>query len=382
MSKRIVVVACGLAVLAITLAALPGPSAAWQEPERDSTSAKRALRKALHQAVRQAGNCDQMAKVKEEVLAQLKDGSDVLNLVDVDEMPLDVRVSSVLDLDDSDENSLDVLNLVDADEPQQNVRVFTLEDGAGWLGVETAEVSSEKAKELKLSAERGVLLAEIVSDSPAAKAGLKANDVVTEFNGQRVEGTAQFRRMIHEIPAGRAVQLTVWRDGRSQTITATLGEREHESRTFSVPRGGWNIEMPRMPRVEIPRFEWNEGTFFSRRPMLGISADDLSGQLGSYFGAPDGEGVLVREVNSGSPAEKAGIKAGDVIIKIDGERVRTVGDLHEKMGHKAGDATDKAEKVTVNVGLLRDRKETTVKVEVERPQMPKVHRMISRRTNI
>src|SRR2546426_792502 len=97
---------------------------------------------------------------------------------------------------------------------------------ASGLGVETAEVNAEKTKELKLPAERGVLLTEIVPDSPAAKAGLKANDVVTEFNGQRVEGAAQFRRLIRETPAGRTVQLTVWRDGRSQTISVTLGESE------------------------------------------------------------------------------------------------------------------------------------------------------------
>lgn len=350
MSKRIIVMAGGLAVLAITLAALPGPSAAWQEPERDSTSVKRALRGTVEQAVRQATRDEEMAKLREK-LALLEDEAD----------------------------SLDV---VDADETSQDTQVFTMDDGASWLGVETAEVSGEKAKELKLPTEHGVLLTEIVPDSPAAKAGLKANDVVTEFNGQRVEGAAQFRRMIHETPTGRAVQLTVWREGRLQTISVTLGKSESRHSLTAIPREGWRIEMPRMPRVEIPRFEWNDGVFFSRRPMLGISADDLSGQLGSYFGAPDGEGVLVREVNSGSPAEKAGIKAGDVIIKVDGERVRTVGDLHEKMSHKLGEGTDKAEKATVSIGLLRDRKETTVKVELERPQTPKARRLVSRRTNI
>src|SRR6267142_1081957 len=81
--------------------------------------------------------------------------------------------------------------------------------------VEKHEVTTEKDKELKLPAERGVVLGKIVPDSPAAKAGLKENDVVTEINGQRVEGAAQCRRMIHEIPAGRSIQLTVWRDGRS-----------------------------------------------------------------------------------------------------------------------------------------------------------------------
>ncbi len=350
MSKRIMVVVSCLAVLAITVAALPGPSAAWQEPEQDSASARGALRGGLEQAVRQGGKCDEMARVKDK-LALLEDESDVLDLVDADETP-------------------------------QDVQVFSMEDGASWLGVETAEVSAEKVKELKLPAERGVLLTEIVPDSPAAKAGLKANDVVTEFNGQHVEGTAQFRRMTHETPAGRTVQLTVWRDGRSQTISVTLGESERRHSLTAVPREGWRIEMPRIPKIEIPRFEWNDGVFFSRRPALGISADDLSGQLGSYFGAPDGEGVLVREVNSGSPAEKAGIKAGDVIINVDGERVRTVGDLHEKIGHKMGEGTDKAEKMTVNVGLIRDRKETTVKVELERPQAPKPRRLVSRRTSI
>src|SRR5437773_8412085 len=100
------------------------------------------------------------------------------------------------------------------------------DDGSSWLGVETHEVTADKAKALKLSAERGVVLGKIVPDSPAAKAGLKENDVVTEINGQRVEGAAQFRRMIHEIPAGRSIQLTVWRDGRTQTVSATLAKSE------------------------------------------------------------------------------------------------------------------------------------------------------------
>src|SRR5271165_2967538 len=88
--------------------------------------------------------------------------------------------------------------------------------GGSWLGVGVAEVTQEKMKELKLPAERGALLGKIVPDSPAAKAGLKENDVITEVNGQRVEGSEQFRRMIHEIPGGRTAQLSVWRDGLAQ----------------------------------------------------------------------------------------------------------------------------------------------------------------------
>jgi serine protease Do len=355
MSKRMIVVAGGLAVLMIALAALSGPSASGQEQKDAQARSERALQKAQQEAA-------------EDMLAKQANSREEL-----------ARLAEDLALLQADASAQEIAAAL-----PQDVQVFTsLEDGASWLGVETAEVNAEKTKELKLPAERGVLLTEIVPDSPAAKAGLKANDVVTEFNGQRVEGAAQFRRLIRETPAGRTVQLTVWRDGRSQTISVTLGEGEQRRHARAgVPRGDWTIEMPRIPKVEIPRFEWNDGVFFSRRPMLGISADDLSGQLGSYFGAPDGEGVLVREVNSGSPAEKAGIKAGDVIIKVNGARVRTVGDLHEKLREKTGDGADKAEKATVSIGLLRDRKEMTVNVEIERPQAPKARRLASRRTTI
>jgi len=68
---------------------------------------------------------------------------------------------------------------------------------------------------------------------------------------------------------------------------------------------------------------------FGGQPRLGIDAEEISGQLGAFFGAPDGEGILVRDVNSGSPAEKAGVKAGDVITSLNGERIRTVGELRE-----------------------------------------------------
>lgn len=272
--------------------------------------------------------------------------------------------------------------LQDFEEVAQNVAVLSgFDDGTSWLGVETSEVNAEKAKELKLPAERGVVLTEIVPDSPAAKAGLKAGDVVTEFNGQHVEGASQFRRFIRETPVGRTVQFTIWRDGHSQTISATLGQAEQRNKivTRAMPDGETFFRAPVMPRIEIPRFELGGDGIFVRQPVLGISADNLSGQLGTYFGAPDGEGILVREVNSGTSAAKAGIKAGDVIIKVEGERVRNVGDLREKLADKLG---DKEEKKTVSLALLRDHKEMTVNVEVERPaQMPKVKRYVgSRRT--
>jgi serine protease Do len=267
-----------------------------------------------------------------------------------------------------------------APEPgDENTMVLLGDEGASWLGVELQEVSSDKTKELKLPAERGVLLERIVPDSPAAKAGLKDNDVITEINGQRVEGGEQFRRMIHEIPAGRSAQFTVWRDGRAQTISVTLGKSEdHANMWFkSAPRAFSfqlpNIEMPEV--APMPEMDWGYGGVLAgARPRLGIDAEDLSGQFGSYFGAPDGEGVLVREVNTGSPAEKAGVKSGDVITALNGERIRSLGDLREKLAAKRDEKT-------VKLGVLRNKSEVSISVEMP-PPPSKTPRVISRRTNI
>src|SRR5882762_812091 len=252
------------------------------------------------------------------------------------------------------------------------------DDGSSWLGVETHEVTPDKAKELKLSAERGVVLGKIVPDSPAARAGLKENDVVTEINGQRVEGAAQFRRMIHEIPAGRSIQLSVWRDGRMQTISATLGksqERRHAMKMVAPTPGTFAFRMPEIP--EIPTMEWNGNMLFGGgQPRLGIDAEDLSGQLGAFFGAPDGEGILVRDVNPGSPAEKAGVKAGDVITSLNGERIRSVGELREKLSAKR-DEKDR----TVKLGVLRNKGEISLTVELPAPAA-RAKRHVFGRTNI
>src|SRR5580692_2944745 len=228
-----------------------------------------------------------------------------------------------------------------APEPEDgNALVLLGDEGASWLGVESQEVTSEKAKELKLPAERGVLLEHIVPDSPAAKAGLKDSDVITEINGQRVEGAAQFRRMIHEIPAGRSVQFTLWRDGRAQTISVTLGKsEEHGNMWFKTAPRAFSMQLPKIEMPEVapmPDMDWGSygGVLAGARPRLGIDAEDLSGQFGTYFGAPDGEGVLVRAVNTGSAAEKAGVKSGDVITSLNGERIRSLGDLREKLGGK------------------------------------------------
>jgi serine protease Do len=262
----------------------------------------------------------------------------------------------------------------------EGVAVLLGDEGPSWLGVEAREVTPDNVKELKLPAERGVVVGRIAPDSPAAKAGLKENDVITEVDGQRVEGSAQFRRMIHETPAGRTIQLAVWRDARSQTVSATLGQAEETHRAWMNAEPGAfafrmpEVEIPEMPEV-LPMEMYDALAMLpGAHPRLGIDAEDISGQLGAYFGTPDGEGVLVRNVNPGSAAEKAGVKAGDVITTFNGNRIRSLGDLREKLAAKNDDKPAK-------LGVWRNKSTVTLTVELPAPTS-KVKRKIIRSTNI
>jgi serine protease Do len=358
MTKRNLFMGGGAVALGLALIALPSPPANSQEPA-DAKVAQ--MEQEIEQ--RQARLAERLAGEQDRMAERL------------DQRALQASVRAAVQQAQEQQRRIEV-----TPEPgDEDAMVLLSDDGASWLGVESQEISSEKAKELKLPAERGVLLERIVPDSPAAKAGLKDNDVITEINGQRIEGAAQFRRMIHEIPAGRSVQFTVWRDGRAQSVGVTLGKSEdHGNMWFKTAPRAFSFQLPKieMPEVApVPDMDMDGfAVLAGSRPRLGIDAEDLSGQFGAYFGAPDGEGVLVREVNTGSPAEKAGVKSGDVITSLNGERIRSLGDLREKLAGK------RDEKI-VKLRVLRNKTEVSITVEMP-PAPSKTPRAISRRTNI
>jgi serine protease Do len=344
MKKNILWASGGVAVLSIGLIALPSPSATIQEQDDSSPTVRVEQLPQVHRLRRIQINGDRVVQDEDRVLQQ----------------------------------SQGVLTGTLSDPETTLISVFDGEEGPSWLGVETHEVTPENAKELKLPAERGVVVAGVTEDSPAARAGLKEKDVITEVNGQRVEGAAQFRRIIHEIPAGRTAQLTVWRDGRAQTVGATLGKAEerHNAWMGATP-GAFAFRMPDVQTIpDMPSIDLGDGmaaVLPGGRPRLGIDAEDIGGQLGSFFGAPDGEGILVRSVNSGSAAEKAGLKAGDVITSFNGERVRSLGDLRQKL------AAQNEAKIA-KIGVLRNKSEVTLSVELP-ARTPQVHKLMQR-TNI
>ena len=265
----------------------------------------------------------------------------------------------------------------DPKNPDDDLQIF-MGSGGGWLGVGVSEVSAEKMKTLRLPEERGALLGKIVPDSPAAKAGLKENDVVLEINGQGIEGTEQFRRMIHEIPAGRTANLTVWRGGRSQNIKVTVGKHEAGNmKVFADGPKSFAFKMPPMPAMpDLSGLEHlrSFSMISPGRPLLGIDAETLEGDFGNYFGAPNGEGVLVRGVFASSPAAKAGLKAGDVITSLNGERVRSASELREKL------LTNREGK-SIKLGVLRNKSELSLSVELPQ-QKEEEEPFLSEHTNI
>lgn len=219
----------------------------------------------------------------------------------------------------------------------------------GYLGVGIQEITEERAKALKLPADSGVEITRVAPDSPAEKAGLKGGDVILQINGNKVESLEQSSKLVRETPVGREVKLEVFRNGASQTITAKVGE--HPQVVPGMP-DGFGFRMPDVPRVIVGL----------RSPMLGVEAESIDGQLAQYFGVSDG--VLVRTVMKGSAAEKAGVKAGDVIFKVDEVKVATPAEISTRLRAAHGKP--------IPVVLMRERKEMSLTVEA--PEAPRLGR--------
>ncbi|MGI8742023.1 MAG: PDZ domain-containing protein [Bryobacteraceae bacterium] len=221
--------------------------------------------------------------------------------------------------------------------------------GGSFLGVGVAEITPQRARDLKLREEYGVEITRLEDDSPAAKAGLKSGDVILEYNGQRVEGMEQFGRLVRETPAGRIVKLLISRSGTTQTVQATVESRK--GHMLLNRDGDFHFEMP---DIQIPEMSRVFSTWSSS--MLGVEAETLGKQLADYFGVKDG--VLVRSVVKGSAAETAGIKAGDVITKIDQTPIATPNELSNAVRSARS-------KKTFPVQLMREHHETSVTVTIE-----------------
>jgi serine protease Do len=229
------------------------------------------------------------------------------------------------------------------------------EVSGSYMGIDMQEVTHDRMVALRLTEERGAEITMVDHESPAGQAGLKEHDVILEFNGTMIQGTEELRRMIHETPPGRTVQLVISRDGQPMNISLTLADKKTY---FAGKQHEWHDipptpPMPPMPPMPaMPQVEVNVHTGST----YGLVVDNLTPQLGDYFGVKNGEGVLVKSVEEGTPGKAAGFKAGDVIVRVNNQKVADRGDWRSALrGSRSAKLT---------VGIVRDHREQNLTISL------------------
>jgi serine protease Do len=227
------------------------------------------------------------------------------------------------------------------------------DEGGGsssYLGVDIADVSAERLDALKLKEEHGAEITMVDGDAPAAKAGLRVHDVVLSLNETAIESAAQLRRMIKETPAGRVVSLGISRDGQPMTIKVQLADR-HKSMAWEPKNFEYKFDMPKistMPDFDLPV----SVVVVHSSARSGLMVENITAQLGDFFGVKDGKGVLVRSVEKGSNGEKSGFRAGDVVVKVNGQPVHDTSDFTHVLRSSSGS--------TATITVMRDKREQTL----------------------
>ncbi len=246
------------------------------------------------------------------------------------------------------------------DEPGEALEAFSLFVGGGsFLGVYAENINKENMGRYGMRDARGVAVTQVIKDSPAEKAGLRKDDVIVRFEDDSVTSVRKLNRLVSEVAPDQTVKLRVSRGGSEQEVAVTIGKRNQsinamgDWRVFDNLKGLGKIEglerfkeleraMP--PGAKVWKWEGpgKDGMMlaFGNHRRIGIGTTELTKQLAEYFGIGDSTGVLVTSVTDDSPAAKAGLKAGDVITAIDGEKVEDAGDLAQGINKKKdGDVT-------------------------------------------
>lgn len=255
----------------------------------------------------------------------------------------------------------------------------TFFDDGNYLGIHVEEVTRENASDYNLTGEpRGVGVRSVVKGSPAERAGLREKDVILRFDGEAVTSVRKLTRLIEEAAPDHTARLTVLRRGSEQEVSATLASRERFAPAIAgdvmpgfdvegLRRLGeewkgrskdWQLKGDEMQKKfeELQREHPGGVLAFGGARRIGVTTSPLGKQLAEYFGVE--HGVLVNSVESGGPAEKAGLRAGDVITEAEGQRVEDAGDLTGVLNRKdEGDVT---------LTVVREHKQRSVRVTPEK----------------
>ena len=180
----------------------------------------------------------------------------------------------------------------------------------GWLGIGIQELTEELAAQFGVKPDDGVLVGNVMKDSPAEKAGLKTGDIIQEFNAVKITNVRQLQREVAQGAVNAQAKVKVLREKQPLTLTVVLGEQPTE--TAAAPSEG------QTPTETAERF--------------GFTVQDLTPELREQLKVPAGTGVVVSGVDDDGPAAKAGLRAGDVIAEVNRERVRNATDVARLLG--------------------------------------------------
>jgi serine protease Do len=288
-----------------------------------------------------------------------------------------------------------------------------LGDGGPRLGIQIRDIEKDELARLKLTSLSGVAVVEVTRDSAAERAGVRANDVIVQFDGENVRSTRQLTRLVRETVPGRMVKMALMRDGKRVDVDVTpavapdpadvlvnrdeiRGDVERQMQALRDQlRQYRNERRPPAPAPPAPvppgntqryrqwalppgtedTLRWFGDEFPGTlerflppgRARLGVGVQDLTPDLAAYFGV--GAGVLVSSVDADRPAAKAGMKAGDVITAIDGKAVKSPAELVEQIVGKQGDVT---------ISVTRDKKALTLKATLDAPPLPRKQVIVTR----
>lgn len=238
-----------------------------------------------------------------------------------------------------------------APRPARHAVMVRSGSGSGYLGVSVRDISHDEASSLKLPDDSGVEVTVVDQDSPAGKAGIKEHDVIRSFNGEKVESRAQLFRMLTETPGGHTISLDILRNGQPMNLKVQLADRHAFGQTWVMPR----VEVP---EIVIPPMNIDMGNMEMMMSTArgGVQVESLSPQLREFFGAPAEQGLLVRTVEKGTPADQAGLRAGDVIVKVQDRPIRSVGDYRMALRDASGKS--------VSISIVRDKREQSLTLKI------------------
>ena len=250
-------------------------------------------------------------------------------------------------------------------------RTFSMffDGDSSYLGIETEEITKDNFAKYGLREVRGVAVEKVMDGSPAEKAGLQNGDVIVRFNNEEITSVRKLTRLLGETAPDHQAKLTVIRGGGEREITATLGKRptpKFEEGTFGTATPGFqrlpfppsgNFPVPPSGR-SVPAIPGTPEPFsfrFGSGRRIGVGVSTLTKQLSEHFGVASG--VMVNDVRADSPAAKAGLKAGDIIVEAEGKEIKGETDLIRAISEKReGDVT---------LTIVRDRNRQTIRVTPE-----------------